>query len=627
MLIREDLDLKTILKLDFDPRMVQEKYRFERDRRLRPEGNKQYVKIEGEYSDFLVDHFAGEPVERESFDLDLDVLIIGGGFGGLHVGASLRSEGVENFRIVERAADFGGNWYWNRYPGAACDSESYCYLPLLDETGYMPSQQYPDAEEIQEHAMRIGRHYDLYKEALFQTNVTNMVWNEEASRWVVETDRGDVLRARFVVLAAGETHSAFKLPGIPGINSFKGRSLHTFRWDYDYTGGSVKGNLDKLKDKRVAIIGTGCSSVQMMPYLGESVQQLYVFQRTPALVDPRRSAPTDPEWVKTLTPGWRERRAEQLMKPRNDPEAEPEVNDNGAADQRRAIQVMSNRLKEAAEAAGVELSAREFTELANMQYMEGVRAHIEAVVEDPATAEALKPYYGTWCKRPAWSDTYFETFNRPNVTLVDVPDGVERITENGVIANGVEYEVDLIVYASGLEVGHSSLFRIARFPIVGRGGATLEQHWADGFRTMHGLMVHSVPNFFVMTVIGNGMGINYLWGNGKQAAHIASVVNRCLDSEYLAIEPTIEAEDEWSKTVQASHSDENNPGFADLLRNLAACTPGYYNNEGNPDDKKGIFHNFYGWGIFAYTKALEDWREGGMPGVEITRDPDAVPAS
>jgi cyclohexanone monooxygenase len=626
MSLSEELDLQRLLNLDFDPLALQEKYRYERDRRLRPEGNKQYIKIEseGEYSNFLEDHYVEERAERDAEDLDLDVVVIGGGFGGLQTGAWLRTEGVDEFRIVERAADFGGNWYWSRYPGAACDSEAYCYLPLLEETGYVPTSQYPNAGEIQDHAVRIGRHYDLYKDALFQTNVTSMVWNEDSSRWILGTDRGDELRARFVVLAAGETHAGFKLPGTPGITSFKGKSMHTFRWDYGYTGGSVHGNLDKLKDKRVAIIGVGCSSVQIVPHLGESAEQLYVFQRTPAFVDPRHDQPTDPEWVKSLTPGWQQRRAEVIMSARSD---STPIRDNGAGDQRAAIQAIADRTREAAEAAGVELSAREISELANMQFMERVRADVEATVKDPATAEALKPYYASWCKRPAWSDTYYETFNRSNVTLVDCPDGVERITEKGLVANGVEYEVDLIIYGSGLEVAHSSLFKLTRFPVVGRGGVTLEEHWADGFRTLHGIMVHNLPNYFQMSVFGNGMGVNYLWGNGKQARHIAKTVRRCLDSDYLAIEATVEAEDEWRKALDDSHGDEHNPVYANLLRNLAECTPGYYNNDGNGDDRKGIWRNFYGFGILAYIETLEAWLEGEMPGVEITRGSEAVPVA
>src|ERR1700722_9199098 len=264
--ITGELDLQKLLNLDFDPKELQEKYRIERDKRLRPEGNKQYIKIEGEVSDYLDDHFVRERIEREAISLDLNVLIIGGGFTGLQAGAHLRIAGVDDFRIVERGADFGGNWYWNRYPGAACDSESYGYFPLLEETGYVPSARFPDAAEIQEHAVRIGRHFDLYKHAVLQTSVTSLVWEEQAARWLAGTDRGDRFRARFIVLAGGETMN-IKLPGIPGIRSFKGHSFHTARWDYDYTGGSVKGELEKLKDKRVAIIGTGCSGIQAVPHL------------------------------------------------------------------------------------------------------------------------------------------------------------------------------------------------------------------------------------------------------------------------------------------------------------------------------------------------------------------------
>jgi cyclohexanone monooxygenase len=624
MPIRQDLDLQTLLELDFDPRALDEKYRLERDRRIRPEGNKQYIKIEGEYSDFLTDYYAGEPPEREALDLELDVLVIGGGFAGLQTAARLRMEGVDNFRIIDRAADFGGNWYWSRYPGAECDSESYCYFPLVEETGYMPTSQYPDAEEIQAHAVRIGRHYDLYKDALFQTTVTSLVWDEDASRWLIGTDRGDVVRTRFVVLAGGETF-AFKLPGTPGINSFKGKSMHAFRWDYGYTGGSTKGNLHKLKDKKVAIIGVGCTSVQIVPHVGESAEHLYVFQRTPALVDPRRNVPTDPEWAKSLQPGWQQERFEYLMRGSRTAGAGPEhVGDNGFGDQRAAIQAMADRLNEKAEAAGLELSSREIMELANMEYMERVRADIASIVKDPTTAAALKPWYATWCKRPTWNSGYLPTFNRPNVTLVDCPDGVDRITEKGLVVNGVEYEVDVIIYGTGLEVGHSSLFKLTKYPVVGRDGVTLDEHWAGGYRTLHGMMVHNMPNYFQLTVIGNGLGVNYLFPNGKQAAHIANVIARSLDNDYLSIEPSLEAEDEWQAALDKSQSYEHNPRWADFLAGLAECTPGYYNSEGNANDRGGIFPNFYGFGALAFIKMLEEWRDGEMPGLEITRRTDAV---
>jgi cyclohexanone monooxygenase len=630
MSISEELDLQALLKLEFDPRALREKYRVERDRRLRSEGNKQYIKIEGEYSNFLTDHFAGKPVARDPLTLELDALVIGGGFAGLQTAARLRMAGVDDFRIVERASDFGGNWYWSRYPGSECDSEAYCYFPLLEETGYIPSSQYPDADEIHAHAQRIGRHFDLYDTALFQTTVNRMVWNEAASRWMVETDRGDSLQARFVVLSGGETF-AFKLPGTPGINSFKGRSMHVFRWDYAYTGGSTKGNLHKLKDKRVAVIGTGCSSVQIVPHVGESAEHLYVFQRTPALVDPRRDSPTDPEWVKSLTPGWQGRRFEQLLmggRRYSEDGAEERIHDNGFADQQAALQAFAAEVREAAEAADLELSPRDVSELANMRFMERVRSEISAIVKDPATAEALKPYYATWCKRPTWNSDYLPTFNRSNVTLVDTaPHGVEQITEKGLVANGVEYEVDLIIYGTGLEVGHSSLFRVAGFPVVGRDGVTLKERWADGFNTLHGMMVHKLPNYFQETVIGNGLGVNYLYPNGKQAAHIAWIIKHCLDNGYLAVEPTLDAEAEWRKTLDLSQSHEHNPLWANFLAGLAECTPGYNNSEGDATDRKGIFPNFYGFGALKYMEMLREWREGDveMPGLAITRDSGRVP--
>jgi cyclohexanone monooxygenase len=472
-----------------------------------------------------------------------------------------------------------------------------------------------------EHARRIGRHFDLYEHALFQTDVTSLVWSDETSRWTVGTDRGDVLQARFVVLAGGETYSAIKLPGIPGIKSFKGHSFHTARWDYDYTGGGVQGGLNKLEDKRVAVIGTGCSGVQIIPHVGESAEHLYVFQRTPALVHPRNNHPTDPEWVSSLTPGWQERRMWHLIaNMEGDPAAEP-LHDLGFSDMSNTLRGLGAQIAAAAEEAGVELSTEQVMELSNLRYMEQVRAGTAAIVTDPATAEALKPYYASWCKRPTWSDLYFPTFNRPNVTLVDVPDGVERITEKGLVANGVEYEVDLIIYGSGYEVVHSSIFQIVRFPFVGRGGVTLDEHWADSYRNFHGMMLHNFPNYFQLTVIGNGLGANYLYGSGKQANHVASVIARCLEQGIAAIEPTGETEDQWRKTLDDSAA--NNPGFGAFGKKLAECTPGYLNNEGDADDNKGLFANIYGGGINAYLQLLEDWRNADMPDVAVTRNSEA----
>ena len=206
--------------------------------------------------------------------------IIGGGFGGLLMGGRLREAGFDDIRVIEKAGDFGGTWYWNRYPGAMCDVESYCYLPLLEELNYIPKHKYSYAPEIFEHSKAIARHYDLYKNACLQTGVSALRWDDTSGRWIIHTDRGDAIRAQFVAMANGPLNRP-KLPGIPGITSFTGHTFHTSRWDYDYTGGDSDGNLTGLRDKRVAIIGTGATAVQCIPHLGEWAKHLYVFQRTP----------------------------------------------------------------------------------------------------------------------------------------------------------------------------------------------------------------------------------------------------------------------------------------------------------------------------------------------------------
>ncbi|HEX4905087.1 MAG TPA: NAD(P)/FAD-dependent oxidoreductase, partial [Acidimicrobiales bacterium] len=296
--------------LEFDPDALRQKYKEERDKRIREDGNEQYVEIKGDFAHYLDDPYC-EPVEREPLSDEVDVVIIGGGFGGLLAGARLREAGVQDIRIIEKGGDFGGTWYWNRYPGAMCDVESYIYLPLLEEVGYIPKEKYTHAPEILEHSKNIGEHYDLYRNALFQTEITELRWDEDDDRWIVSTNRGDAIRARFVSMASGPLHRP-KLPGIPGIRKFKGHTFHTSRWDYGYTGGDSDGNLTGLRGKRVAIIGTGATAVQCIPHLGEAADHLYVFQRTPSSIDVRNNRPTDPEWAASLEPGWQKRRMENF---------------------------------------------------------------------------------------------------------------------------------------------------------------------------------------------------------------------------------------------------------------------------------------------------------------------------
>ena len=298
--------------LGFDPDALREKYRQERDKRVRPEGNDQYVEVTGKFAHFVDDPYVEPGFTRDPLTDEIDIVIIGGGFGGLLAGARFREAGLHNFRIIEAGGDFGGTWYWNRYPGAQCDIEAYCYLPLLEELGYMPKEKYSFAPEIYEHSQRIANTFNLYETACFQTKVTDLRWDEDIARWIVSTDRNDAIKARFVVMATGPLNRP-KLPSVPGIEEFEGHTFHTSRWDYNYTGGDHSGGLTKLADKRVAIIGTGATAIQSVPHVGAHAKQLYVFQRTPSSVDLRGNKPTDPRMGEDAEAGLAARAARELQ--------------------------------------------------------------------------------------------------------------------------------------------------------------------------------------------------------------------------------------------------------------------------------------------------------------------------
>jgi cation diffusion facilitator CzcD-associated flavoprotein CzcO len=585
-------------QIGFDPEALKARYRAERDARLRPEGNDQYVEVAGDFAHYLDDPYVEPGFTRAPVDETVEALVIGGGFGALLAGARLLEAGVKDLRIVEKGGDFGGTWYWNRYPGAQCDIDAYIYLPLLEETGYVPSQKYVFAWEIREHTRRIANHYGFYDRALFQTQILEMRWEEADAHWRVTTDRGDVIRARYVLSSSGPLNRP-KLPGVPGIDTFKGHTFHTSRWDYAYTGGDERGNLTNLADKRVAVIGTGATAIQCVPFLGQYAQQLYVFQRTPSSVDRRGNSPTDPQWKASLKPGWQRERMDNFNAlVHGVAQGEDMVHDGWT----EIFQFLTGRIAGLDPAAMTPEELAQRIELADHQKMNEIRARVDSIVKDKATAEALKPWYRQFCKRPTFNDDYLPTFNRPNVRLVDTRGrGVERITEKGLVFDGVEYEVDCIIYATGFEVG-TDYSRRSGFNIVGREGRTLADYWADGYRTLHGFYSHGFPNLFHLGVTQNALPPNYPHLLHEQTIHVADLIRQANDRQARALEPTAAAEQAWVDTIASFR--ETSAQFR------LDCTPGYYNAEGRKGEV-GFFDNLYGPGAVEYLKLVRDWREQG----------------
>ena len=596
--------------IDFDPVALKAKYLEERDKRLRPDGNEQYVEVKADFSKYVDDPYVEPGFTRDPVNDEVEVVIVGGGFGGLLIGARLKEAGFNDVRLIEKAGDVGGTWYWNRYPGAMCDVESYVYLPLLEETGYMPKHKYSFAPEIFEHSKAIARRFGLYDNALFQTSITEMRWDEEAQRWIIKTDRGDVIRATYVAMANGPLNRP-KLPGIPGINDYKGYTFHTSRWDYDYTGGDSTGGLHKLADKRVGIIGTGATAVQCVPHLGESAKELYVFQRTPSSVDVRNNAETDPAWAASLEPGWQQRRMENFNILVSGGDQDEDLVKDGWTDIFRNVTPIAT--KKAARQLGRRLTPEEraeLLELADFKKMEQVRARVDEIVKDPATAEKLKPWYRQFCKRPCFHDEYLPTYNRPNVHLVDTGgQGVQQITEKGVVVDGKEYELDCIVFATGFEVG-TTYTRRAGYDIVGKGGKTLSHKWSEGLRTLHGLQTNGFPNCFFLGFTQTAVTVSVPMALNEQAKHIVHMITEARTRGSQNVEATLEGEDAWVAEVRRA---------ARLgVKFYTECTPGYYNNEGKLGSPLGFFAGMYGEGPIKMYDMLERWREDGrLEGVDV----------
>ncbi len=591
---------KVLQNAAIDKERLRQKYLEERNKRLRPDGNDQYLRVAGQLAHYLDDPYT--PVTPRDPKTDhVTFAFIGGGFAGLATAARLSEAGIGDVRIIEKGGDFGGTWYWNRYPGAQCDTASMVYMPLLEETGHMPLEKYAHAPEILAHCQRIGRQYGLYDNALFHTEVVSLDWDDAKSRWTIHTNRGDAFTAQFVGMGTGPLHVP-KLPGIEGIESFKGHSFHTSRWDYDYTGGSPSGALmERLADKHVGIIGTGATSVQCVPYLARACRELYVFQRTPSSVDVRANAPIDPEWFSGIaTRGWQQRWLENFTANQAGGSAEEDLVQDGWTDLSRRIRAKIMDLPREQRTPPNMLAAFEDSDF---EKMEEIRARVDAIVGDHETAAKLKAWYRQLCKRPCFHDAYLQAFNTPGTHLVDTDGkGVERITENGVVVAGKEYPLDCIIYASGFEVG-TEYKRRAGFDLIGRGGVKLSEHWALGMRSKHGIHVHGFPNaFFVQPTQGANLISNVPHNLTEAAKTIALMVRHAQANGFKEIEVSKEAEDSWVELLLTG---------AGRMIGSPDCTPGYYNNEGRepgPAAKLSVGHPA---GPMAYFKYIDGWRNSG----------------
>jgi cyclohexanone monooxygenase len=547
---------------------VKQKFAEERDLRLRyrPEGTAQYTSdLSGGLARYEIDTYGGEIKPRDAINDTVEVLFIGGGFSALLTSARLREYGVQSIRIVERGADVGGTWYWNRYPGVACDVVAYDYLPLLDEMDYVPKDHYSKGPEIYAHCQAIARKYNLYELAVFQTTVTSTVWDEDEQMWHLTTDRGDHMRARFVICANG-TLSKPKLAKIKGLELFEGHSFHTSRWDYAYT----KPDLSGLEDKVVGIIGTGATAVQAIPGLGANSKELYVFQRTPSSIDIRDDWPTDPNWARRLRPGWQAERRERAK-------AQPFMTLN--PEQRAKLDRMSPEEK------------LRMQENANIEAMMKIHARIDSIVRNKATAEALKPWYMLMCKRPCFHNDYLPTFNRPNVHLVDTHGkGITEINEKGVMFEGKQYQLDVLIYATGFEVQKTGIYNEIR----GKDGLDLNDKYKNGIRTLLGIHSEGYPNLFIMGGYQASFQFNLTDMLQAQGDHIAACIAHARRTDSQAIEVTPAAEEWWVQEV-IKHRGKT-------TRNQE-CTPGYYNFEGESNRRQD---GNYNGGFYQYCKHMTE---------------------
>ena len=637
---------------------VRQKYAKEANKRLRSEGAAQFLPlneaIEDRLHSLLDDPWADHsrlnarlsPIRDQQI---IPFFVLGAGYGGLLYTVNLIESGAstpEDIRIVDAAGGFGGTWYWHRYPGLHCDLESYCYLPLLEETGYIPTQKYAPAAEIRRHAERIAKRWKLEDKTLFRSDVQRVEWDDIDELWTISLveRRGPgveaisrKVKAETVYLAAGVLTKP-QVPKIPGLLSYKGEIFHTSRFDYEVTGGSQEDQtLNKLRDKRVAIIGTAATAVGAIPTLARHAKELYVVQRTPAYVKPRNQQTTNPEEFKRTIAsqkGWQFERQINLNRHMTNAVLPGQANlvNDGWTDMPAYSAVMGSPAHGIVDPSPEEEERRAtWFHALDLPHMESVRKRVGDIVEDPATAENLKPWYPSWCKRPTFSDEYLQVFNEPHVHLVDTDGkGPSHATERGLVVAEKEYPVDVLIFSTGYSVaggrnGGSPAERVG-IEVLGRNGVSMNKKWREnGAATLHGYATNGFPNlFFSGTSQGTVTG-NNVFMLGLIARHVTHWISRAQKrvgaSRRAIIEVTREAEEAHSQEVV-----KRSPFFS----SLAGCTPGYFNGHGQaiseaPAEKKKQARGVaWAEGTTSFLEYIGKWEdEGSLRGLEVASRPKA----
>ena len=547
----------------------QARYREFKEARM---GAADYMSMEGEFSKYLEDVYSEAPVARESLDDECEILVVGAGFAGLLLWHKLQKAGFKDVRFCEKGGDVGGTWYWNRYPGIACDVEAYSYLPLLEEMGYIPTMKFASGFEIMEYCQKVAEKFGFYDHCLFHTTVERTDWDAATGRWTVTTDRGDEMKARYVILANGILTTP-KLARIKGMETFRGEAFHTSRWDY---------RVD-LKGKRVGIIGTGATAVQTVPELSKIVNELFVFQRTPSSIDVRDQRATTQEEIETWKhePGWAKARRARFAKISAGRTA-MKANDDYLAGKVDSFKENKHHTKKLSieEAVQKQLNS-------NFRIMEQIRNRVDAMVEDPATAEALKPFYPYGCKRPTFHDEYLTTFNKPHVTLVDTaPRGVSEINERGVVHDGKEYPLDVLIYATGFRWMATSTFNMIR----GVNGRSLKDKWEnDGTSTFLGLHSNGFPNLFIVSgPQGGGGSFNFTNAIEEHADYIAWMLTTMRENSYDVVD--VKPAPEAAYTEHCKIADINTAPLRDCVS--------YYNGDGEAEPGSLAYYGGGRWHKF-----------------------------